>query len=191
VWRSGTVGAPLALAEDPALLARVEALAVLLQALGLAALAPAPDLRQLQPQVEHSRDLLHVLGEGPWVASERLEDGLLVGLVLVHVAAAHAVAVLRAEDLQVEALAVHLEALRLAAVAPQFLHLPDLAQPLPLLRTAPHLPPLPLPLLATAIAPRGLRTQPQRGVAHGVVAGGDGGYGGVAGGQFSAGTGGV
>ncbi len=64
-----------------------------------------------------------------------------MGLIFIHIAAADAVAVGRAEYLEVEALAVHLEALRLAAVAPHLLHLPDLGQTLSLLRAAAHLPP--------------------------------------------------
>ena len=89
----------LALAEDAALLARVEALAVLFQAFCLAAFAAPTHLGQLEPQVEDRGDFLDVFGEGSRVSGEGFEDVLLMSLVLIHVAAAHAVAVLRAEYL--------------------------------------------------------------------------------------------
>lgn len=73
-WSRGgcAIGAALALAENATLLARVEALAIFLEALGLAALAPPPHLRQLQSQVKHRRYLLHILGKGSRVARECL-----------------------------------------------------------------------------------------------------------------------
>jgi hypothetical protein len=73
-----------------------------------------------------------------------------MNMIFGHVTAVHAVAVLAAEDLKVEALTVHLQALRFAAVAADFLHFLDFVETLPLLRTATHLP----PLLAQQLPPR-------------------------------------
>ena len=126
-----------------------------------------------------------------------------MSLVLIHVAAAHAVAVLRAEYLQVEALAVHLEALGLLAVAADLLHLLYLVQTVPLLRAASHLPTPTLPHLLRLKAELAhwqflellhlgqLGAEAEGRVPPEVFAGGEGGDGGVAGRQLAAGAGGV
>lgn len=127
-----------------------------------------------------------------------------MSLVLIHVAAADAVAVLRAQYLQVEALAVHLQALGLLAVAADLLHLLYLVQPVPLLRAAAHLPPRPPLLHLLRLQPQlthrqfleflhfgELGAEAEGRVPLGVLAGGEGGDGGVAGRQLAAGAGGV
>ena len=140
------------MAEDAALLAGIETLAIFFEALSFAAFAPSADLLQLQAQAENGRYLLNILSEGPGVSGQGLEDGFLVCLIFVHVSAADAVAIGGAKYLQVEALTVHLQAFGLATVAPPLLHLTDFLQTLSLLRTAAHLPTTAASLLPTVVS---------------------------------------
>lgn len=65
-----TIGAALALTEDPTLLPRVETLAVFFEALGLAASAPPPHLGQLQAQVKHGGYFLDIFGKSARVSGK-------------------------------------------------------------------------------------------------------------------------
>lgn len=49
--------------------------------------------------MEDCGDRLDVLSEGSGISGEGFKDGLLMSLVLIHIAAAHTIAVLRAENL--------------------------------------------------------------------------------------------
>jgi hypothetical protein len=119
------VEAALAAAEDRTLEAALVALAVLLEALGLLALAALPDGLRLHSEAEPlglGEVLAVLVDEAVDVPGERIDDCLLVLLLVGGVVAAGvAVAGLRAEELFLEALAVEFEAAGAFAVAAYFL----------------------------------------------------------------------
>jgi len=73
---------------------------------------------------------LSILSEGFRVASQSIQNSFLVVFILRHVSAINTVAILTAEDLKVETLAVHLQTFCLLAVAASLLYLLDFILPL-------------------------------------------------------------
>lgn len=123
----------LALAEYPALRPRAETLAILLLAFRLLALATLLHSIEFHPDPEPVLYLWLLLLESLRVPRQGVNHSLLVAFIWLAVPTSHAIAILIAVYLQVEALTVHLEAFGLAAVAPHLLDLDYLLGALPLL----------------------------------------------------------